>query len=80
MRRTSVHDPNNATRTGVGTALVGALDAWVERHQVGEVHINVDEVDSDARRFYERHGFSHLDPTALAAGEPAQMLCYTRES
>ncbi|WP_110240485.1 GNAT family N-acetyltransferase [Nocardioides gilvus] len=66
--------------TGVGTALMGALDAWVTRHEVGEVHINVDEVDQDARRFYERRGFSHLDPTALAAGEPAQMLCYVRDS
>lgn len=66
--------------TGVGTALMAALDAWVARHDVGEVHINVDEDDEDARRFYERGGFSHLDPTALAAGQPAQMLCYVRES
>lgn len=66
--------------TGVGTALMAALDAWVARHEVGEVHINVDEVDSDARRFYEHHAFSHLDPTALAAGQPAQMLCYVRET
>lgn len=66
--------------TGIGTALMGALDAWVARHEVGEVHINVDEIDSDARRFYERHGFSHLDPTALAAGRPAQMLCYVRDT
>lgn len=66
--------------TGIGTALMGALDAWVARHAVGEVHINVDEVDTDARRFYERHGFSHLDPTSLAAGKPAQMLCFVRES
>ena len=66
--------------TGVGTALMGALDAFVARHGVGEVQINVDEVDADARRFYETHGFTHLDPTAVAAGEPAQMLCYVRES
>lgn len=64
----------------VGTALMRALDAFVERRRIGEVMINVDEVDVDARRFYERHGFTHLDPTAVAAGEPAQMLCYVRES
>ncbi|MBE7324143.1 GNAT family N-acetyltransferase [Nocardioides sp. Y6] len=61
---------------GAGTALLGALLAWAEEEQVGEIQINVDEVDVDARRFYERHGFSHLEPTG--DGE-TRMFLYLRE-
>ena len=39
-----------------------------------EMHINVDEVDLGARRFYERHGFTNTE-----AGQEYQMLCYLRE-
>ena len=35
------------------------------------MHINVDEVDTDTRRFYERHGFVNIQ-----AGEDYRMLCY----
>ena len=40
---------------------------------VGEVQINVDEVDEAARRFYERRGYSNIE-----AGQNYRMLCYVR--
>ena len=40
----------------------------------GEMHINVDAVDVDTRRFYERHGFVNIQP-----GTDYRMLCYLRE-
>lgn len=39
-----------------------------------EMHINVDEPDEGARRFYERLGFSNFE-----VGEDYRMLCYIRE-
>ena len=39
-----------------------------------EMHINVDEPDSGARRLYERHGFSNYE-----LGQDYRMLCYVRE-
>ena len=36
-----------------------------------EMHINVDEVDADTRRFYERHGFVNIEE-----GADYRMLCY----
>lgn len=35
------------------------------------MHINVDEVDHDTRRFYERHGFRNIED-----GVDYRMLCY----
>ena len=59
---------------GIGTRLlVAALDEVRERDAI-EMHINVDEVDVDTRRFYERHGFVNIEP-----GEDYRMLCYIRE-
>lgn len=59
---------------GIGTALLErALADVVDRGAI-EMHINVDEVDTDARRFYERHGFVNIEP-----GEGYRMLCYLRE-
>lgn len=59
---------------GIGSALlVSALDDASERNAV-EMDINVDEVDTDTRRFYERHGFSNIE-----AGADYRMLCYIRE-
>lgn len=59
---------------GVGTALLSAAVDLVRSRHGGEIHINVDEVDADTRRFYERHGFTNIQP-----GEDYRMLCYLRE-
>lgn len=59
---------------GIGTALLEYAIAEVLRRGGGEMHINVDEVDADARRFYERHGFVNVEP-----GTDYRMLCYIRE-
>lgn len=59
---------------GVGTALVQELLRRARALGCGEVHVGVDEVDADARRFYERHGFSNLE-----AGTDYRMLLYRRE-
>lgn len=48
---------------GLGTALIELLVATARRHRVGLIEINVDEGDVDARRFYERHGFTLIEPT-----------------
>jgi GNAT superfamily N-acetyltransferase len=59
---------------GIGTALLTRAVAEVEQRGGIEVHINVDEVDTDTRRFYERHGFVNIEP-----GQDYRMLCYLRE-
>ena len=59
---------------GIGTALLTRAVTEVERRHAIEVHINVDEVDADTRRFYERHGFTNIEP-----GQDYRMLCYLRE-
>lgn len=59
---------------GIGARLLKAAEAAV-RERGGELlEINVDGEDSDARRFYERHGYSHHD-----AGQTEPQLCYHRE-
>ena len=58
---------------GLGTALLDAAVELVRARDAGEMHINVDEIDTDARRFYERHGFVNIEP-----GEDYRMLCYLR--
>ncbi|MFE7844800.1 GNAT family N-acetyltransferase [Microbacterium sp. NPDC057407] len=59
---------------GIGTALITAALDEMRARGVGEMHINVDEIDRDTRRFYERHGFVNILP-----GEDYRMLCYIRE-
>ena len=59
---------------GIGTALLTRAVAEVLQRGGIEVHINVDEVDTDTRRFYERHGFTNIEP-----GQDYRMLCYVRE-
>jgi ribosomal protein S18 acetylase RimI-like enzyme len=59
---------------GLGTELVQAMFAELRHRGCAEVHINVDEQDTDARRFYDRHGFTNLQ-----AGTDERMLCYVQE-
>jgi GNAT superfamily N-acetyltransferase len=59
---------------GIGTALLERACAVVREHGGQLFEINVDEVDTDARRFYERHGFVNQLP-----GETGRMLYYERE-
>ena len=58
---------------GIGTALLQTAIRLVREHHAGELHINVDEVDTDTRRFYERHGFVNIEP-----GTDYRMLRYIR--
>ena len=58
----------------LGTAMMDLLLATCRARGVELVEINVDEGDVDARRFYERAGFSSTEPTT---GEGA--LYYFRE-
>jgi len=59
---------------GIGTALLTASVEAVRAAGSEEMHIGVDEVDTDTRRFYERHGFVNIE-----AGTDYRMLLYTRE-
>ncbi|QVQ53752.1 GNAT family N-acetyltransferase [Spiractinospora alimapuensis] len=59
---------------GIGSALLRRAVTEVQERGGGEMHINVDEVDAGARRFYERHGFLNVEP-----GTDYRMLCYVRE-
>ncbi|UFU02751.1 GNAT family N-acetyltransferase [Ruania suaedae] len=58
---------------GIGTALLTAAVAQVRERGAGEIHIGVDEIDTDTRRFYERHGFTNLE-----VGTDDRMLLYLR--
>lgn len=62
------HDLRGA---GVGTALLSRAVAEVRSRGGEEMLINVDADDVDARRFYERHGFSDRDPDSGSG-----MRCY----
>ena len=59
---------------GIGSAIVEHVLLVTRTMGVGLIEINVDEGDVDARRFYERHGFSAAEPDT---GERA--LYYSRE-
>lgn len=59
---------------GHGTALLQTAIRLIREYGGGEIHINVDEVDTDTRRFYERHGFVNVEPGAVY-----RMLCYIQE-
>jgi GNAT superfamily N-acetyltransferase len=59
---------------GLGTALLKAAENLV-RERGGELlEINVDSEDHDARRFYERHGYTNTE-----SGQAEPMLYYYRE-
>jgi GNAT superfamily N-acetyltransferase len=59
---------------GIGSTLLKAAEAVVGERGAEVVEINVDGDDTDARRFYERHGYSNTDQ-----GRDDQMLYYFRE-
>lgn len=59
---------------GLGTLLVGMAQEDLMDLDCREIHINVDEIDTDTRRFYEGLGFSNIQP-----GEDYRMLCYLKE-
>ena len=59
---------------GIGTQLLTAVMDEVRGRGGGELHINVDEIDHDTRRFYERHGFVNIEP-----GTDYRMLLYVQE-
>ena len=56
---------------GIGTALLTETVEVVRARGAQEMQVNVDEVDLDARRFYERHGFTN-------EGDDGRMLFYER--
>ena len=59
---------------GIGSALLHAAEA-ATRQRGGELlEINVDGQDLDARRFYERHGYTHTEP-----GQSEPSYYYYRE-
>ena len=59
---------------GIGTALLETAVAFAREQGSREMHIGVDEIDVDTRRFYERHGYVNVQP-----GEEQRMLMYLRE-
>lgn len=59
---------------GIGTLIMEHLLTLAREQGAGEIRIDVDEVDADTRRFYERHGFSNISPDA-----DCRMLCYLRD-
>jgi GNAT superfamily N-acetyltransferase len=61
-------------RRGIGAALLGAAEARVRERGAALLEINVDGDDTDARRFYERHGYCNRDP-----GQTQPQLYYHRE-
>ena len=50
---------------GLGGALLAAAEALVRERGAELLEINVDGEDVDARRFYERHGYSNRGPGQL---------------
>lgn len=59
---------------GIGSRLLERAMTLTRERQGEEMHINVDEGDTDTRRFYEQRGFTNTEP-----GEDEQMLLYLRE-
>ena len=61
-------------RRGIGTELLSAAEEECRRRGCELLEINVDGEDTDARRFYERHGYTNTEP-----GQEEPMLYYYRE-
>lgn len=56
---------------GIGTRVLELCRTHARHLGSPEMHINVDEVDVDTRRFYERHGWVNVEE-----GTDYRMLCY----
>jgi len=61
-------------RRGLGTSLLEAAEREARRLGAQLMEINVDGEDTDARRFYERHGYA-----CVAPGEPEPDLYYFKD-
>jgi GNAT superfamily N-acetyltransferase len=61
-------------RHGLGSALLQAAEEECRRRGGELLEINVDGQDTDARRFYERHGYSNCEP-----GQREPELYYHRD-
>ena len=59
---------------GIGSALLALVEATARQRCAEQLEINVDGEDSDARRFYERHGYTNTEP-----GQDEPMLYYYRD-
>jgi GNAT superfamily N-acetyltransferase len=59
---------------GIGSAIIQQLMATSRGTGIELIEINVDEGDTDAQRFYERHGFSSTEP-----GSPERSFYYWQE-
>ena len=59
---------------GVGSALLARVEAIAQQRGTELLEINVDGDDTDARRFYERHGYANSEP-----GEEQPLLYYYRQ-
>ena len=59
---------------GIGSALLALVEATARQRGAEQLEINVDGEDTDARRFYERHGYTNTEP-----GQQEPMLYYYRE-
>ena len=59
---------------GLGSALLAEAENVAVQRGAELLEINVDGVDTDARRFYERHGYANIEP-----GEDQPMFYYYRE-
>jgi ribosomal protein S18 acetylase RimI-like enzyme len=56
---------------GIGTLVLDLCRRLVAEKGSPEMHVGVDEVDVDTRRFYERHGFVNIEK-----GADYRMLLY----
>ncbi len=59
---------------GIGSRVIDRLVDEMRQRSVSLAEINVDEIDVDAQRFYERHGFATSEP-----GSTGRAFYYFRE-
>jgi GNAT superfamily N-acetyltransferase len=59
---------------GIGSALLALVEATARQRGAELLEVNVDGADTDARRFYEQHGYTNTEP-----GQDEPMLYYYRE-